>query len=262
MFTGNGPFVSATEWSLETSRIMDGILLGHLRLAPDRLKHAPSSALQQQWLTQDEIVRMRNFRQFPDQWRMLAGRALLRGCLHDHFCIAFADFAFGEHNKPILANAVNFDPIDFNLTHDRHHVIAAFSLNYDVGVDVACVDDFHSWEEFADGYLDPREISWVRKAGRDSGAWRALRLWTLKEAILKSTGHGLDIDPRELVLDPDSPSPVVLIPHALPRACAFRLREWRCGASAGAALASVSRTFDRSAYPYGAAGFCPTRFQR
>lgn len=253
MSTGNGSSVSAREWTLETRLARSGVLVAHLRLVPDCLEHAPPSALQQQWLTQDEIEQMRRFRQFPDQWRMLAGRALLRGCLSKHFGVVFADFVFGEHNKPMLAKSAHTVPVDFNLTHDQHHVIAAFSAHYDVGVDVACVDDFRSWEEFAGGYLDPREISWVRGAGCDSGPWRALRLWTLKEAILKSTGHGLDIDPRELVLAPDSSAPFVRLPDALPRSWAFRLSEWRSGPSAGAALTCVSRTFARSAHPNGAA---------
>lgn len=221
---------------------MGGILLGHLRLVPYKVERAPPVALQQRWLTQNEIAKMRDFRQPADQWRMLAGRALLRGCLQNYFGIAFADFAFGEHNKPILQNGTKGRAIDLNLTHDGCNVIAGFSASCDVGVDVATVDDFLSWEDFGAGYLDPAEMAWVRSSDRASGPWRALRLWTLKEAILKSTGHGLDIDPRELVLSPDASSPFVRIPPTLPPASAFHLREWRCGASAGAALASVKRT--------------------
>lgn len=227
----------------------DGILLGQIVLPAEWLESGPPPALQRHWLTAPETARMLRFRQTADQWRMVAGRVLLRSCLREHFGVAFAEFSFGEHNKPMLATQTLASPIDFNLTHDRQHLLAAFSAKRDVGIDVATVTDFAAWQEFGEGYLDPREIAWVSAAPYSDQPWRALRLWTLKEAILKSTGHGLDIDPREIVLMPDAAPPFANLPANLPPDNAFTLREWRCGGITGAALASVTRAASPSSHP-------------
>lgn len=237
----NASKAAAARGAITTRVTSDGILLGQIVLPPEWLERTPPPSLQHQWLTGPETAHMLRFRQTADQWRMVAGRVLLRSCLREHFGVAFAEFTFGAHNKPMLAPQAQASPIDFNLTHDRQHLLAAFSTERDVGIDVAAVADFAAWEEFCEGYLDPREIAWVSTAPQRDQPWRALRMWTLKEAILKSTGHGLDIDPREIVLMPDGAPPFAVLPASLPAADAFTLREWRCGGATGAALASVTR---------------------
>lgn len=186
-----------------------------------------------------------------DRWRMLAGRFMLRHCLRAYYEIDFARFTYGDNNKPHLVQsgkAIDQWPvpvwagsIDVNLAHDRRHVLAAFSTSGDVGVDVACLSDFLDWAAFAEDYLVAQEILWVRAAPKSLQPVRALRFWTLKEAILKSTGHGLDIDPREIILAPGAPCPIVRLPASLPPASAFSLHEWRIDAQACAALAYVQR---------------------
>lgn len=229
----------ALDWQFTIRRTSDGILLAQIELPSDLLDSAPPSPLQHDWLTASETGQLLRFRQTADQWRMLAGRILLRTCLRDHFGIAFAQFDFGEHNKPILSAQPGTCTIDFNLTHDRRFLLAAFSTSHEVGIDIAARADFADWQEFAGGYLAPSEIAWVAEAKYQDQPWRALRLWTLKEAMLKSTGHGLDIDPREIILMPDCPNQFAQLPASFPPAEAFTLREWHCNSDTGVALASV-----------------------
>lgn len=228
------------DWQFTTRCTREGILLAQIELPSDLLDRTPPQPLQNNWLTAFETGQLERFRQTADQWRMLAGRILLRTCLRDHFGIAFARFDFGEHNKPILSAQSGPRTIDFNLTHDRQFLLAAFSTSHEVGIDVAARADFTEWRGFAGGYLAPSEIAWVGKARYQDQPWRALRLWTLKEAILKATGHGLDIDPREIVLTPDCPNQFAQLPVGFPAAGAFTLREWHCNSNTGAALASVA----------------------
>jgi 4'-phosphopantetheinyl transferase len=205
-------------------------------------------SVQRQWLTADELRRFQEFHHRADRLRMVAGRFVLRQCLQDFYGLSHARFSYGENKKPLLTQFVTQDdahalPLDLNLTHDRQHVLAAFSMQGEVGIDVASLLDFDDWPEFAADYLTAHEIAWVQNAPATDQPLRALRFWTLKEAILKSTGHGLDIDPREIVLRPDAQCPIMALPLHLPPVSAFGLYEWQIDARTYAALASVTAPF-------------------
>ena len=222
------------------------ILVGHLALSADLLGQQVPWSLLQRWLANDERERLQELRQSADRWRMLAGRAVMRHCLRAYYGIAFARFTYGQHNKPLLMQAKNTSvdwagPIDANLTHDGHHIIAAFCASGDVGVDVANLDDFTVWADFAEDYLGAEEIALVQSAPKKEQPLLALRFWTIKEAILKSTGHGLNVDPREIVLAPDAPCRIVRLPPDLPPVSAFNLHEWQISALSRASLAYVQR---------------------
>lgn len=218
-----------------------GILLGHLALPAEWLAKDVPWVLQQQWLTIDEQPRFQDLRQAADRWRMLGGRFALRHCLRAFYGLTSARLTYGKHNKPMLVPDGITSPIDVNLTHDRRHILTAFSSSRDVGIDVADLTDFADWEEFAEDYLAAEEIAWARAAPSSEQPLRASRLWTLKEAILKSTGHGLDIDPREIILAPDALCPIVRLPECLSPAGAFAVHEWQLDAQARAALVCVQR---------------------
>lgn len=175
---------------------------------------------------------------------MLAGRFVLRQCLQEFYGLPHACFSYGENKKPLLTQPVTeLDAhalhLDVNLTHDRQHVLATFNTKGDVGIDVASLLDFNAWQEFATDYLTADEVAWIQNVPIIDQPLRALRLWTLKEAILKSTGHGLDIDPREIVLLPGAHCPIRALPSHLPTVSAFRLHEWQIDTQTYAALASV-----------------------
>jgi phosphopantetheinyl transferase len=202
-------------------------------------------SVQRQWLSLDEHKRFQELHQHGDRLRMLAGRFVLRQCLREFYGLSQVRFSYGKTNKPFVAQPVedkdaHAHPIDVNLTHDRQHVLAAFNTTGDVGVDVASLLDFTDWQEFAADYLTADEVAWVRNARLAARPLRALRLWTLKEAVLKSTGHGLDIDPREIVLCPGSRFPIVALPRHLPPVSVFGLHEWQIDTQTYAALASVT----------------------
>lgn len=222
------------------------ILVGHLVLPDEWLQQQAPQSLQRQWLTSGEADRFQELRQSADRWRLLAGRFLMRHCIREFYGIDFALFKYGDHNKPSLTQpgmtpATSAKHLDVNLTHDRHHVMAAFSAANDVGIDVTTLTDFSIWAEFAEDYLAAEEVAWVQKAPANEQPLRASRLWTLKEAILKSTGHGLDIDPREILLAPGTVCPILRLPSGLPPVGAFALHEWQIDAQTRGALASVQR---------------------
>lgn len=229
-------------WIVTNQIMSDGTLIGRVAMPHAMMDSAPPPELQTRWLTPAETEKLRRYRQPADQWRMLAGRFLLRSCFSTRYDIAFAQFAFGDHNKPFLIPVDDAAvSIDFNLTHDRNLVLAAFSSSHDVGIDVAALEDFVQWEEFAGGYMDAREMEWSHSTDVAHRPLRAMQLWTLKEAILKAVGFGLEIDPREIILTPDAELKIHALPATLPAAQRFNVHQRLCSNGMGVALARLSR---------------------
>ena len=229
-------------WIVSNDVMADGTLIGNVSIPRTVMDNAPSLELQKRWLTPAETRKLSQYRQPADQWRMLAGRFLLRYCLRQRYDIAFAQFALGDHNKPFLVDVGQAAAsVDLNLTHDRQQVLAAFSDSHDVGIDIAALEDFARWEEFAGGYMNPQEFEWSRSTDIALQPLRAMRLWTIKEAILKAAGFGLEIDPREIILAPDAAQKIHALPATMPAAERFEVRDWLYGDGMGAALARLSR---------------------
>jgi phosphopantetheinyl transferase len=56
----------------------------------------------------------------------------------------------------------------------------------------------------AQSCLSEVEYDWFNALSQDKRDAGFIRLWTCKEAIIKASGHGLLIDPKLVVLDPDN----------------------------------------------------------
>jgi 4'-phosphopantetheinyl transferase len=158
----------------------------------------PAQALQA--LSAAERGRLAQFRQAADQWRLLLGRTLVRSTLQGEWGIAWAPLELSALGRPRLAPGHGGPPVDFNLSHAGEWVVCAFSDDAAVGIDIAARAEFRDWEQFASGYLHANERRAMAAAPAPGQAARAARYWTLKEAILKCAGFGLQVDPRELEL--------------------------------------------------------------
>jgi 4'-phosphopantetheinyl transferase len=94
------------------------------------------------------------------------------------------------HGKPVLEHPV----LHVSLSASRTAVAVAVSGAAPVGVDVEQVD-LAAFDGFTGVVLGAGEQA-------DDAAARA-RAWTRKEAVLKATGHGLAVDPREVDVSRD-----------------------------------------------------------
>lgn len=218
---------------------LPAVLIAHLQLAPTLLRSVVPAAAQKIWLYADEREKLGTYRQPADRWRMLAGRFIVRSCLREHFHIAETQFSYGAHGKPYLARDNAPQTLDFNLSHDRGDIIAAFSTACEVGIDIANLADFEDWEAYATDFMTRSELVATMSQHPTERPAIAARLWTAKEAILKATGHGLDIDPREIEIDLEGPSPHLYLPDSLPASKTISLQEWRPGSHTRACLAIV-----------------------
>ncbi|MEO8659883.1 MAG: 4'-phosphopantetheinyl transferase superfamily protein [Bryobacteraceae bacterium] len=101
------------------------------------------------------------------------------------------------NGRPYLSSGFR-ELVDFNLTHTRGLAMVAVGKGLRFGVDAEELRP-NAWsEELAASCLTARETEAIR-ALDDAERDRAfLRCWTRKEAVMKATGRGLSLDPRDL----------------------------------------------------------------
>ncbi|MEW6438290.1 MAG: 4'-phosphopantetheinyl transferase superfamily protein [Pseudomonadota bacterium] len=106
---------------------------------------------------------------------------------------------FGRHSsgKPYLLDA----PLYFNLSHSRGLVAVAVSLHGEVGMDI----EVHGCE--ASAQLIARRTMTAPEQAAIAAASNPLQSfyerWTIKEALVKATGHGLATDFRTICTEYD-----------------------------------------------------------
>lgn len=111
-----------------------------------------------------------------------------------------------RHGKP---HVVGMRDIFVSVSYGEHMAVAAVTRLGQVGVDV---EDLESadFEGFGSVTLDGTEEAALEALdGDELLAARAL-VWARKEAVLKATGHGLVVDPSQVVVSaPDAPAALV-----------------------------------------------------
>lgn len=110
------------------------------------------------------------------------------------------------HGKPSLVGIPDWH---FSLSYTSRLAVVAIAEEVEVGVDTEDLTDA-DFEGFAGATLAEEEVAaFAELSGHDLLEARA-RVWARKEAVLKATGHGLVVDPAEvLVSGPLSPPALV-----------------------------------------------------
>jgi 4'-phosphopantetheinyl transferase len=146
----------------------------------------------------------------------LAARDLLRRSVHTDTGAPLAALRLermpcrrcGEpHGRPRLAPIEGVQLPDVSVAHTVGAVVVAHGPHL-VGVDVeqAGAARFEGFDDVALGADERAALQLVPTARR--AMWRT-RAWVRKEAVLKATGHGLSVDPRDVVVADAPQGPVV-----------------------------------------------------
>jgi 4'-phosphopantetheinyl transferase len=199
-------------------------------------------------LSPDEIARADRYAHQKDRVLYITAHYLLRQTLSLHAPIKPSDWRFlsGPHGKPALLD--NDSALAFNLTHTNGLVAVAVSRGTDLGIDAECSHRRVN-THIADHRFSDAEITWLKALSPDEQVRGFLRLWTLKEAFLKSTGKGLtqslssftiQFDPLSIAMkqvEPDwpatfqlfelRPTPIHFLALALPQKGTPRAINWR-----------------------------------
>lgn len=145
--------------------------------------------------------------------------------------LAFA--AAQEHGKPALV-----DPPpghwDVNLTHTAGLVACVVARDADAGIDSEPLSRRID-PALAGRFLAPDEADWVAAQAEPRAAF--LAVWTLKEALAKAVGLGIQLDLRSFSLRPAPPRLLSATPATGPLA-AWRLWQWSPGGEHLVALAA------------------------
>jgi 4'-phosphopantetheinyl transferase len=256
--------------SLHISPLVEGVI----QVWRTRAEAAAGSELGETlWslLTDEEFERAKRYVFPANRQEFVAGRALVRLVLGRTLDIPPGEVAFrrGPFGKPELDRRQSAARIHFNVSHSAGLVVAAFSLQCEVGVDVEPASRVIS-PSVQRRVFTPRELrSWqLLPLGQQREA--ATARWTLKEAYLKARGDGLNLPLLDFEFDELQGQPRIRFSASIdddPRRWRFqRLRVARhllavaqrdCGSPAGLELhelvshAGVETRHERTLEPCG-----------
>jgi 4'-phosphopantetheinyl transferase len=149
-------------------------------------------------LDENEKARMARFVHARNRIEYAAAHGLTRLALGQALSVSPTSltFAEGPNGKPSALHDGRPAPVSFNLSHASGMVGAAVLGQPDVpvGFDLERFDRRIELK-IADRYFRPEEVGWLMRLPSDERPRGFLRLWTLKEALIKATGEGLS---REL----------------------------------------------------------------
>jgi len=98
------------------------------------------------------------------------------------------EFDLGPRGKPGLPDAGLY----FSLSHSRDCSLISFCSQAEVGVDIETLHRVINADRMMKRFFHPSEQAWWREQAKPDRAF--LELWTRKEAMLKRTGQGIDVE--------------------------------------------------------------------
>jgi 4'-phosphopantetheinyl transferase len=113
-------------------------------------------------------------------------------------------FVLGPHGKPEIDPALGRPWLRFNLSHTRGAVSCAVLHERRIGVDIEALGRDPRDMSVADRFFAPAEVAQLRAVSESAREEMFLRIWTLKEALIKAVGLGisLGLDRFAFTLDP------------------------------------------------------------
>jgi 4'-phosphopantetheinyl transferase len=155
-------------------------------------------------LSDDERARAQRFVQTAHGHEYIRGRAALRtivsrylGCGADRVAIET-----GPHGRPTVSQPAGGRHCNFNLSHSGSRALLAIANSEALGVDIEQVRTVRDASALAARHYTDAERAWLQQYSGSHEAETFLYVWTRKEAVLKSTGHGLTVAPRTFDVAP------------------------------------------------------------
>ena len=165
------------------------------------------------WLSEGERERAERFRFPVHRERYLRGRAVMRGLLGKRLGIDPASLVLGEgdRGKPSLMS----HSTGFNLSHSENLAVLAIG-DAEVGVDIERYDRKVDHEGLGRRCFREAEIAWMEGFGLQDLHRGFFRIWTAKEARMKATGEGFQLEPKRISLEFEGERPVRIGEPAVP----------------------------------------------
>ncbi|HVO95159.1 MAG TPA: 4'-phosphopantetheinyl transferase superfamily protein [Terriglobales bacterium] len=153
-------------------------------------------------LSPAEISRAGKFHFERDRRLFVAAHVAVRKILARYLNAPAAAIQFisGVNGKPALAN----HEVEFNLSHSHQAALFAVSWRRAVGIDIESVKADFTFDEVAERFFTPREVSALRALPRALQRQAFYKCWTSKEAFLKAKGTGLSGKLDEVEISQDN----------------------------------------------------------
>jgi len=146
-------------------------------------------------LNEAEYAKSRQFVHSEDRDSYVIAHALKRIVLSSLVGVAMEglEFTYSDFGKPSLLN----HDVHFNLSHSRGMVAFVWSRSNPVGIDVEHLGHHDYDEGVAKMVLSDAELCEVNAVKDRQRTF--LKFWTMKEAVAKAEGKGINMDFRQLV---------------------------------------------------------------
>jgi 4'-phosphopantetheinyl transferase len=155
-------------------------------------------------LSEEEARRARAFHFDRDRATYVAAHAMLRRVLRGALRGEEPDFVLSPLGRPELMPRRDGRPApSFNLTHSCDFAACAILHGAPIGIDAEDIRRPIGVDEMAGRWFHPSERRLLKRIAEVKRVEMFFRIWTTKEAILKTTGHGLRIEPQLFAVDPD-----------------------------------------------------------
>jgi 4'-phosphopantetheinyl transferase len=176
----------------------------------------PSAAL----LDGGERRRWERLRHDDDRARFATGRALLRRVVGEWWGVAPGSVTVsshcaqcgardGRHGQPVVTPPATRAALHVSVAHAAGRVVVAVTDVGPVGVDVEQVPQVALVAVDEVALADPERRALAALPADRRPAARA-EAWVRKEAVLKATGDGLTVDPRQVVVTASADMPRLL----------------------------------------------------
>jgi 4'-phosphopantetheinyl transferase len=168
--------------------------LWHLHV-PEQDDDAISEEKSMALLAPEERERHGRFHFARDRRRYLMTRGLIRSLLSCYAPIAPKDWQFenNAYGRPRIANALpQAQRLRFNISHSASLIVAALTVEREVGVDVEHTAR-NAPLEIAENFFSAREAKTLQQLPAGLQPSRFWDLWTLKESYIKARGMGLSL---------------------------------------------------------------------
>ena len=144
-------------------------------------------------LTPKEREKQQRYIFEKDRHDALITRAFIRDVLSKYLGMQAESVEFnkGEQGKPEIINPVI--PLRFNISHTKHLIACAVTLDNDIGCDVEHIERNSDVLAIADRYFSKLETDELFSLEDSAQRSRFFDYWTLKESYIKAWGQGLAI---------------------------------------------------------------------
>ena len=162
----------------------------------DLAPHVPRETAALAWLDAAERSRRDRFRHDGHRRQYTFCRAALRAILCGRLGCANEVLSFGEEGrgKPVALLSGDPAPVRFNVSHSGIHGLIAVAMAGRLGVDVEERVPRRDLDALMAAVLTPDERAEIEAADGRERIGRFYGLWTIKEALVKALGTGLQLD--------------------------------------------------------------------